>query len=78
MDAFSEDYKAHVTEEKLKAMGSELRRGGRVQPLQVLRRMRKGPYDVHEYLMTQGQTQLIVTIMVDDKGKVAGMKITAP
>lgn len=78
MDAFTEDYKVHVGEEKLKAMGAELKRGGRIQPLQVLRRFKKGNYDVHSYLMTQGKTQMIITFMVDDKGKIGGLTITAP
>ncbi|HWA83430.1 MAG TPA: serine hydrolase domain-containing protein [Fimbriimonadaceae bacterium] len=78
MDAFSDDYKAHVSEEKLLAVGSELRRGGRIRPLQVVRRYRKGQYDAHAYLLTQGQTQLLVTFLVDEKGKIAGLTVTAP
>jgi CubicO group peptidase (beta-lactamase class C family) len=78
MDAFSDEYKLHVTEDKLKAMGAELSRGGRPKPLQVLARFHKGAFDVHKYLLVQGQTQLIVTFFVDEKGKVGGLTITAP
>lgn len=78
MDAFSDDYKARVTQEKLLAVGSELRRGGRIRPLQVVRRYKKGQFDAHAYLLTQGQTQLLVTFFVDEKGKVGGLTIAAP
>jgi CubicO group peptidase (beta-lactamase class C family) len=78
MDVFTDDYKAHVGEEKLKAIGSEMRRGGPIGPLQVLRRFKKGAFDGHAYLMKQGQSEMIVTFFIDDKGKVAGLTITAP
>lgn len=78
MDAFTADYKAHVTEEKLKAMGAEMARGGRIRPLQVIRRYAKGQFQAHEYLVTQGKSQLLVTFFVDDKGKIGGLKVDAP
>lgn len=78
MDVYTDDYKAHVTEEKLKAMGSELSRGGRIQSLQLTRKFAKGKFEAYEYLMTQGQTHLVITFFVDASGKVAGMTIVAP
>jgi D-alanyl-D-alanine carboxypeptidase len=78
MDVFTDDYKAHVGEEKLKAIGAELTRGGPIQPLQVLRRFKKNEFNGHSYLMKQGQTEMIVTLFINDKGKVAGLTITAP
>ncbi len=78
MSVFSDDYKMHVSEEKLRAMGSELARGGHIRPLQVIKRYTKGKFEVYAYVMSQGQAQLLVTFFMDAKGKVAGLTIAAP
>jgi hypothetical protein len=78
MSLFTEQYKARVTEEKLKAVGAELRRNGRIEPLRLLKRYRKGDFDVHSYLFQQGGTKLILTFFVDEAGKIGGLTIVAP
>jgi hypothetical protein len=78
MSQFTDEYKVKVTEAKLKAVGTELRRNGRVEPLKVLKRFKKGAYDVHSYLMVQGGTKLILTIFVDKDGKIGGLTFAAP
>lgn len=78
MSQFSEEYKLRATEAKLKAVGTELRRGGRVEPLKLLKRNRKGAFMVHSYLMVQGGTKLIYTVFVDSEGKIGGLTFAAP
>lgn len=77
MSAFTENYKAHVSEEKLKVAGAQLARGGRLQPLKVLQRYRLNPRDISVYQASIGQTQLIVTFYLLD-GKIDGLKFAAP
>jgi len=78
MSLFSEDYKKHITEEQLTAMGGELNRGGPIRTLQIIKRTTKGAFEVYEYLMTQGQTRILVTFIMDSAGKVGGMTVAAP
>ncbi len=78
MDAFTLDYKAHVGEEKLKAVGAELRRNGPIRPFKLVKRYADSRFRVSVYLVAQGQAQILVTMFDDDKGKVAGLTLGAP